>query len=176
MSKKVKDQLVIEDENSEDEVDIDSVSDKDEVDDDLDSEVSSNSDEDEIEEEQEELADDKDDDVEEDEDEELECYMKESIEDDIVIPDNENDILPNEKRISSSRMSRYEFNRLIGTRTQQLVGNAKPMLKNIEGLDYDEIVMLEIKNNTCPLKIKRPLPNGKYEIWKLSELKKDHLF
>jgi len=27
-----------------------------------------------------------------------------------------------------------------------------------------------------PFKIKRPLPNGKFEIWTLEELKKDHLY
>ncbi len=39
----------------------------------------------------------------------------------------------------------------------------------------DAIAEEEFKRNMIPFKIKRPLPNGKYEIWTLDELKKDHL-
>jgi hypothetical protein len=35
-----------------------------------------------------------------------------------------------------------------------------------------EIAELELKHNMVPFKIKRKLPNGKFEIWKLSELEK----
>ena len=34
----------------------------------------------------------------------------------------------------------------------------------------------ELKLNMVPFKIKRPLPNGKYEIWLLEELNKEHVF
>ena len=34
---------------------------------------------------------------------------------------------------------------------------------------YD-IALLEYNNNIIPFKIKRPLPNGTYEIWKFNEL------
>jgi len=33
----------------------------------------------------------------------------------------------------------------------------------------------EFKRNMIPYKIKRTLPNGKYEIWTLDELYKEHL-
>jgi DNA-directed RNA polymerase subunit K/omega len=85
-------------------------------------------------------------------------------------------IIPKEERISINRMTKYEFVRLLGTRTKQLAMGAKPMIKNIKGLSSKEIAILELKHNTTPLVIKRPLPNKKYEIWKIDELHKDHLF
>ena len=51
---------------------------------------------------------------------------------------------------------------------------AKPLVKNYTGLSYEKIAIEEIKKNMTPFKIKRPI-NNKYEIWKLDELKKDHL-
>ncbi len=85
-------------------------------------------------------------------------------------------IIPSSDRISINRMTKYEFVRLLGTRTKQLAMGAKPMIKNVQGLSSKEIAILELKNNTTPLIIKRPLPNKKYEIWKIDELQKDHLF
>ena len=87
-----------------------------------------------------------------------------------------NEFLSNDNRISINRMSLYEFVRLVGTRTKQLSMGAKPMIKNHQGLSSKEIAILELKNNTMPLIIKRPLPDNRYEIWKINELEKDHLF
>jgi DNA-directed RNA polymerase subunit K/omega len=52
---------------------------------------------------------------------------------------------------------------------------AKPLIKNYESLNYENIAIEELKLNMIPYKIKRPLPNGKFEIWTLDELSKDHL-
>ena len=49
-------------------------------------------------------------------------------------------------------------------------------LKNIQELTYEEIAFEELKHNTIPFKIKRPLPNNKIELWKIEELDKEHLF
>lgn len=84
--------------------------------------------------------------------------------------------LTNDNRISINRMSLYEFVRLIGTRTKQLSMGAKPMIKNHQGLSSKEIAILELKNNTIPLIIKRPLPDNRFEVWKVKELSKEHLF
>jgi DNA-directed RNA polymerase subunit K/omega len=176
MSKKNKNQLIIDDNDSEDEVEVESISDQDEVEEDLNSELSDDE-EIEIEENDEELADDKDDDFDEDQS----CYIKNELEDDDVetieyLENMKSKQVPDEERLSSSKMTRYEFNRILGTRMQQLISNAKPMIHNIDNLGYDEIAILEIKNNVIPFKIKRPLPNGMFEIWKISELRKDHFF
>ena len=52
---------------------------------------------------------------------------------------------------------------------------AKPLVKNIEDLTYEEIAVLELRKNMTPFKIKRPLPNNTIEVWEVSELYKDHL-
>jgi DNA-directed RNA polymerase subunit K/omega len=52
---------------------------------------------------------------------------------------------------------------------------AKPLIKNHKGLSYETIAEEELKYNMIPFKIRRPLPNGKYELWTLDELNKDHL-
>lgn len=114
-----------------------------------------------------------------------ECTIEKMIEydnEDINDFDNsENDnykeeqLLTNNERISSNRLSKYEMVRILGERTKQLTMGAKPLLKNYESLLYDKIAEEELKLNMIPFKIKRNLPNGKYEIWLLEELYKDHL-
>jgi len=81
-----------------------------------------------------------------------------------------------ENRISCNRLTRYEMVRILGERTKQLTMGAKPLIKNYESLSYDKISEEELKLNMRPFKIKRPLPNGKFEIWTLEELNKEHLY
>jgi DNA-directed RNA polymerase subunit K/omega len=78
-------------------------------------------------------------------------------------------------RISLNRLTKYEMVRILGERTKQITMGAKPLIKNTKNLTNEQIVNEEFKNNMIPFKIKRPLPNGKFEIWTLDELKKDHL-
>jgi DNA-directed RNA polymerase subunit K/omega len=119
-----------------------------------------------------------------DESEQQECLVEKIIEDDNDYENiNESDIKqeiiekivePNE-RISPNRLTKYEMVRILGERTKQLTLGAKPMIKNYQSLSYDIIAEEELKLNMIPYKIKRPLPNGRFEIWTLDELNKDHL-
>jgi DNA-directed RNA polymerase subunit K/omega len=83
--------------------------------------------------------------------------------------------LKKEDRITRNKLTKYEMVRILGERTKQLTMGAKPLIKNIENLPYDVIAEEELKLNMIPFKIKRPLPNGKVEIWTLDELDKSHL-
>lgn len=83
--------------------------------------------------------------------------------------------LSDTERISINRLTKYEMVRILGERTKQITMGAKPLIKNATNLTNEQIVNEEFKNNMIPFKIKRPLPNGKFEIWNLDELKKDHL-
>ena len=83
--------------------------------------------------------------------------------------------LKKEDRITRNKLTKYEMVRILGERTKQLTMGAKPLIKNIIGLPYDVIAEEELKLNMIPFKIKRPLPNGKVEIWTLDELDKSHL-
>ena len=92
-----------------------------------------------------------------------------------IIEENGVECLSKENRVSNNRLTKYEMVRILGERTKELTMGAKPLIKNYEGLNYDKIAEEELKLNMIPYKIKRPLPNGKYEIWTLDELFKDHL-
>jgi DNA-directed RNA polymerase subunit K/omega len=88
---------------------------------------------------------------------------------------NEQKLLKGSDRISSNRLTKYEMVRILGERIKQLTMGAKALIKNYESLSYEKIAEEELKLNMIPFKIKRSLPNGKYEIWTLDELYKNHL-
>ena len=90
-------------------------------------------------------------------------------------PVNKEVIVAKENRITINRLTKYELVRILGERTKQLTMGAKPLVKNYNNLSYEKIAEEELKLNMIPYKIKRPLPNGKFEIWTLDELYKDHI-
>ena len=100
----------------------------------------------------------------------------EDIDDDdteILDPNYEmNEVLqvPNEERISRNILTKYEIVRIIGTRAKQISDGSKVFVKYDGNKSAIELAELELKHKMVPLKIKRPLPNGKFEIWKISEL------
>ena len=125
-----------------------------------------------------------DDDDEEDENNQQDNKDGDNEEEDIFIDDGKEIEISSEKealyvnkenRVSNSRLTKYELVRILGERTNQLTMGAKPLVKNINGLSYEKIAEAELLLNMLPFKIKRPLPNGMFEIWSLDELYKDHL-
>lgn len=68
-------------------------------------------------------------------------------------------------------LSRYERARIIGERSKQLDNNAQPFV-DLEPNEIDSytIAMKEFHLKRIPFIIKRPLPNGTCEYWKLSDL------
>lgn len=92
-----------------------------------------------------------------------------------VQPDTTVEYVKKEERHSSAKLTKYEMVRILGERTKQLTMGAKPMIKNYKNLPYDKIAEEELKLNMIPFKIRRPLPNGKFELWTLEELNKNHL-
>lgn len=82
-----------------------------------------------------------------------------------------------DKRTGRQLMTSKEFIRIVSERKVELIMGAKPLIKQnpkSEKLTYEEIAIEEIKNDRCPIKIRRFVEDH-YEIWKVSELKKDHL-
>jgi DNA-directed RNA polymerase I, II, and III subunit RPABC2 len=79
--------------------------------------------------------------------------------------------VPDDERMTTKKLTKYERVRILGIRTKQISMGAKVMLK-YEGIDKtpEDLARLEIEYKVCPILIKRVLPNNKYEIWKLSEL------
>jgi DNA-directed RNA polymerase subunit K/omega len=86
-----------------------------------------------------------------------------------------NNYITGSDRISANRLTKYEMVRILGERTKQLTMGAKPLVKNHNGLLYENIAEEEFKLNMIPFKIVRKLPNGYQELWTLDELYKEHL-
>jgi DNA-directed RNA polymerase I, II, and III subunit RPABC2 len=66
-------------------------------------------------------------------------------------------------------LTKFERARIIGVRLQQLAYGAKPRV-NVENLkSINEIVEKELLERKIPFIIRRSLPNGTFEDWKLEE-------
>lgn len=79
--------------------------------------------------------------------------------------------VPANERITKGFMTKYERVRVLGDRGKQLAQGAKPMIKEVNGLNVYDIAKLELQAGVLPFIIVRPLPDGKRELWKCSELK-----
>ena len=68
-------------------------------------------------------------------------------------------------------LTRYEKARALGERAKQINSGAKPFVKVDETIiDGYLIALKELEEKKLPFIIKRPLPNGGCEYWKLSDL------
>lgn len=65
----------------------------------------------------------------------------------------------------------YEKTKIIGLRANQISQGAKPFITVPEHItDVKDIARLELEQKRLPFIIKRPLPNGKFEYWRLVDL------
>lgn len=84
------------------------------------------------------------------------------------------EVIKKEDRISRPILTKYEYIRCLGERTQQITLGAKVMLSNEaelrERYTPKEIAEIEIREKVCPLIVVRPLPNNKEEHWSINEL------
>ena len=83
---------------------------------------------------------------------------------------NFNKKIPDNERSTRPILTKYEKVRLLGTRTKQISDGSKIFIKSKDVRSAIDIAKLELKHKIMPLKIKRYLPNGKYEIWSIKEL------
>lgn len=67
-----------------------------------------------------------------------------------------------------NRLTRFEVARIISARALQISLGA-PVLIKTEETDPIKIAKEEFKKNVLPITIKRPLPNGKFQIVKIRE-------
>ena len=79
--------------------------------------------------------------------------------------------IPNELRSTTCYLTKYERARILGTRALQISKNA-PILVDLEPGDTDplKIAEKELLAKKIPFIIRRYLPDGSYEDWKVSEL------
>lgn len=69
-------------------------------------------------------------------------------------------------------LTKYEKARIIGLRTQQLSSGAIPMIDTDMYNSALEVAEEELKQRKIPFIIRRVLPNGEIEDWKIEEFKK----
>jgi DNA-directed RNA polymerase I, II, and III subunit RPABC2 len=68
-------------------------------------------------------------------------------------------------------LTKYEYTRILGVRAKQINEGAQPFVKvDKEVLDGYLIAQIEIKQKKLPFIVKRPIPNGGMEYWKLCDL------
>ena len=67
--------------------------------------------------------------------------------------------------------TKYEYTNILGFRAKQINEGCKPFV-NLEKeiMDGYLIAQIELKQKMLPFIIKRPIPNGGIEYWKLSDL------
>ena len=78
----------------------------------------------------------------------------------------------NKERVTSPYLSKFEKTKILGMRATQIEGGAKTLLTKDKIKDFRhsiKIAELEFKNNLIPFIIRRYLPNGNYEDWKLCD-------
>jgi DNA-directed RNA polymerase I, II, and III subunit RPABC2 len=65
----------------------------------------------------------------------------------------------------------YERTKILGTRANQLAEGARPFVTVPEHMTQPlEIAKLELEQRRLPFIIKRPMPDGTFEYWRLSDL------
>ena len=102
------------------------------------------------------------------------CIIEDLINDSQNNLDKIDNYLEGDERKTRPYLTKNEMVRVIGERTNALKKGAKPMISNHHQLSYEQIAVEELKANTIPYIIVRPI-NGKEEKWKINELKKNHL-
>lgn len=68
-------------------------------------------------------------------------------------------------------LTSYERTKCISFRSSQISNGAKPYIVVPEGVtDSYEIAKLELEAKRLPYIVKRPLPDGRFEVWRLADL------
>jgi DNA-directed RNA polymerase subunit K/omega len=68
-------------------------------------------------------------------------------------------------------LSKYEKTKIIGFRMEQLARGAEPYVEIIDNaFEPGEIAMRELKERKLPFMVRRTLPNGQHEIFRLCDM------
>ena len=78
--------------------------------------------------------------------------------------------VPESERITSRFMTKYERARILGSRALQISKNAPLMVDPGEESDPYKLAEMELDKRKVPFIVRRYLPDGSYEDWKVSEL------
>jgi len=88
-----------------------------------------------------------------------------------VVTRNEDGIIIDPLHKTIPHLTKYERTRIIGQRSKQIETGSNPFIKVPEHvIDSYIIAELELKAKKIPFIIRRPIPNGGCEYWKLDDL------
>jgi DNA-directed RNA polymerase subunit K/omega len=74
-------------------------------------------------------------------------------------------------RKSMPFLTTFERTKVLGFRSTQLSQGARPFIKVPEHVsDIKEIARLELEARRLPFILRRPMPNGTFEYWRISDL------
>lgn len=77
----------------------------------------------------------------------------------------------NEPKKSTPFLTNFERTKIIGFRATQLSLGARPFITvPFHVTDIKEIARLELQERRLPYILKRPMPNGTFEYWRLTDL------
>lgn len=84
---------------------------------------------------------------------------------------NADHIIEPQERITPCYLTKYEKARIIGARAVQISRNSPVLIKlDFNDIDPVKIAEMELAQRKIPFVIRRYLPDGAYEDWKVSEL------
>jgi DNA-directed RNA polymerase I, II, and III subunit RPABC2 len=84
---------------------------------------------------------------------------------------NENDIIIDPLHKTLPYLTKYEKARILGQRAKQIETGSKPLVKVPENIiDSYVIAELELREKKIPFIIKRPIPGGAFEYWRVKDL------
>lgn len=87
-----------------------------------------------------------------------------------VIRDSDGDIVDN-FHTTIPILTKYEKARILGLRAKQLNSNIRPMIPIPDYvIDSYRIAEMELEANAIPFIVKRPLPDGRSEYWRVQDL------
>jgi|EP00624_Nannochloropsis_granulata_P006915 DNA-directed RNA polymerase I, II, and III subunit RPABC2 len=89
---------------------------------------------------------------------------------DILPHDGVDSSKANKTRVTTRFLTKYERARILGTRALQISMNAPIMVKPGSETDPLKIAMLELRARKIPIIIRRYLPDGSHEDWRIEEL------
>ena len=76
-----------------------------------------------------------------------------------------------DKHVTYPFLTNYERTKVISYRASQICNGAKPYIVVPEGVTESYIIAkMELEAKKLPFIIKRPLPDGSFEVWRLSDL------
>ena len=67
-------------------------------------------------------------------------------------------------------LTKYEKTKILGQRAKQIEEGHTPFIKIDNIIDHYTIAQMELEQNKIPFIIRRPLPNGKAEYWRVQDL------